>query len=115
MTSITYSGPVVSVDGTNIRVPYDVLDAFAHKNTVMILMNPDEFVKKTKGRKNLKNLVAYDVSGKWLWDAEFPDDSRANYYWNISSKVPLVVYSFSSNECEIDLNTGKILKVDFYK
>ena len=112
MIKVTYSGSIVQVGGVEISLPYDVLDAYENKGVVVVLIDPDSYIGKEKG---LRNIVAYDVSGKKLWDANFPQRDKPDYYWKISNRTPLVVKSFSSYECEIDLITGKVLKANFYK
>ena len=62
------------------------------------------------------NLFCYSPEGIVLWKAEHPTgDNAEDYYYRISSHLPLVVNSFSSYRCEIDLSTGKIIRKDFFK
>jgi len=62
-----------------------------------------------------KNLVCLDLSGKRLWEAEFPEPGKPDYYYEIGSRQPLVAYSLSSYDVELDPETGAILSKEFTK
>jgi hypothetical protein len=47
--------------------------------------------------------------------ADFPEPTREDYYYLITSRKPLVVTSFSSYDCELDPGTGKIVSREFFK
>lgn len=112
MTNVTYSGATINVNGKIIALPYSVLDAYEDNGIIVILIDPDAYIGK---EKNFKNLIAYSNLGKKLWEAEFPQVYKPDYYWKISNHAPLIARSFSSYECEINMITGKIIKTDFYK
>lgn len=112
MSDLKYSCNVITFKGQNITLKYDVLDAYEIKDTLIVLLNPDSFIGKEKG---VKNLIAFNSNIEKIWEAEFPQTIKPDYYWKISSRFPLVVKSFSSSDCEIDLNNGKVLKSIFYK
>ncbi len=61
----------------------------------------------------MPNLLGYDSSGARIWEAEFPRHS--DYYYKVTSRTPLVAYSFSSYSCEIDPKSGKIKAKSFFK
>jgi ABC-type transport system substrate-binding protein len=50
-----------------------------------------------------------------LWTAELPTTNTGDSYYRIVSYRPLVAYSICSYECEIDLDTGRILRRSFFK
>ena len=112
MTEISFSGSIIEINGKNISLSYDISEAYLINGIIVILLAPGSYIGK---EKNLKNLVAYNTDGEMLWEADFPQNYKSDYYWKIKSKNPLIVNSFSSYECEIDLNTGRVKKSDFYK
>ncbi|HAK59544.1 MAG TPA: hypothetical protein DCO77_04065 [Nitrospiraceae bacterium] len=112
MIELTFSGTSLKIDTEEIVLPYSVVDAFVSKGIIVVLLDPDANLEKDK---QYKNLLAYDPSGKKMWEAELPTPKPSDVYWKIVKKDPLVAYSFSSYECEIDLCSGKIIRSDFYK
>lgn len=112
MSYISYSGTVLKVGGKVITLPYKILEAFESEQVIVVFLDPDANLGKTG---QYGNLIAYDTSGTKKWEAELPTTKISDVYWKIVNKTPLVAYSFSSYECEIDISTGKILKKNFYK
>jgi hypothetical protein len=120
MSTISFNGVEVHLNGHSLKMPYAVLDAFLSEGKLIVLLDPDAYMLdpayKAHRRQTgiaLRNLVAFDLNGRKLWEAEYPQNS--DYYYKISSKTPLVVYSFSSFACEIDPLTGNIKAKSFFK
>ena len=121
--NITYNGSQLKIDGHGITTPWPIRDAFELGDKVVVLLDQSAHLKgpildiremreSAKGR----NLFCYSNDGTLLWKAEFPSgDGSEDYYYRISSRTPLLVNSFSSFRCEIDPDTGKILRKEFYK
>ncbi len=112
MSHVTYSGNVLTIDGTNVQCAYEIIDAFEANGVVIVFLDPDANMGNTM---QYRNLIAYGLSGKKLWEAELPTKKISDVYWKLANREPLKVYSFSSHECEIDPVTGKILNSNFYK
>ena len=113
MCELSFARNIVSIkNGVNITLPYAVLDAYEANNVIVVLVDPDDYIGK---EKRYKNLVAYNFLGEEIWEADFPQNYKPDYYWTISNRNPLIVNSYSSHECVIELSTGKILSTSFYK
>jgi hypothetical protein len=120
MNDLVFKNKTVYTGGNVIETEYPILDAFALSEKTIVLIDPDIYLadldykkKRQGGTKAYKNLQAFSPNGTKLWDAQFPEDS--DYYYKISSRNPLVAYSFSSYKCEIDLASGEIKKKEFLK
>jgi hypothetical protein len=118
--SVSFQGREVTIDGTRIQMNWRVLDAFELGQRVIVLLDPDDYLldpnykaQRRQGRQANRNLCAFSKTGSKLWDAEFPE--TADYYFRISSRSPLRANSFSSYECEIDPDTGRIQSKTFLK
>lgn len=121
--NITYERSKLRIDGTVVETPSPIREAFAVEWGVIVLM--DQFadlkgpildIREVRNAPKGTNLLCYTPDGSLLWKAELPTgDSVEDYYYQISSRSPLVVNSFSSYRCEIDVVTGKILRKEFYK
>ena len=118
--SVTFVGKVVRFGGVCIELPYKIGDAFSAEDMAVVLLDPDDYLAdpaygkdRRRGLNPLKNLLAISRNGSILWEAEFPDS--VDYYYQITSRNPLLVSSFSSHTCKIDLQTGKILSKTFCK
>jgi hypothetical protein len=99
---------------------YSAREVFELDDRIIVLLDPDDYLtdpsyprERRRGQDALRNLRAYSMSGKLLWEAEFPEP--ADYYYKIVSRSPLVVLSFSSYRCRIDPETGRILEAQFFK
>jgi hypothetical protein len=112
MSQINYSDNVLKIDDTTVILPYEIHEVFESHQVVVVLLNPDANLG-IDGQ--YKNLIAYNLSGVKLWEADLPTTKKSDVYWKIASKTPLIAYSFSSYACEIDIATGRILKKVFYK
>lgn len=121
MIKVAYEGKNLTIDQQVCSMPYEVREAFALKDKIIVLIDPNSYLtdpdyskERRRGDNPFRNLIALSLDGKAvLWEAEFPD--KVDYFYKIISKEPLVVNSFSSYRCEIDINTGKIIKKLFYK
>lgn len=121
--NITYDRSKLQIDGKAVETPSPIREAFAVESGVIVLM--DQFaalkgpildIREVRNAPIGTNLICYTSEGIVLWKAELPTgDSDGDYYYRVSSRSPLVVNSFSSYRCEIDVATGKILRKEFYK
>lgn len=118
--SITFFDKELVIDGSVYLMPWKILDLVERGEKIFVLFDPDEYLldpnyKKLRrqGFPAIRNLIAIDRVGNKLWEAEFPE--KADYYYKIVSSKPLKANSFSSYRCEIDINTGQIVKKEFYK
>ncbi len=112
MTDINYSKDTVTISGLTIQFNYIVMMAFEVMGKVIVLFDPDELIPKF-GQFN--NLIAIDMHGIKLWEAELPTSDTGDCYYKISSKSPLRAISYKSYICEIDLNSGRIISKSFTK
>ena len=113
MSKIEVFGRQLKIDSTYVvEFLYPIKEAFFSENTVIVFLDPDANLGKTR---QYKNLLGYDCQGKKIWEAELPTSKSSDVYWRIKQRVPLVVSSFSSYECNIDESTGEIVSSEFYK
>jgi len=112
MSRISHSGNTLKINGKEVRFDHEITEVFEVRDMVIVFLNPDADTGETE---QYRNLIAVAASGQKLWKAELPTSKASDVYWKVSSKDPLVAYSFSSYECEIDLATGKVLTLSFYK
>lgn len=61
------------------------------------------------------NLVAFDEQQRRLWDAQNPTAGPTDAFVNFVSEDPVRVWNFAGYSCEVDLNTGRLLKAEFTK
>ncbi len=115
MNAVRFQGNLLFVGNASLPMPYAVRDAFLLEGMIIVLLDPNAYLRdpsygknRRRGDRPLRNLLALSTEGKLLWEAEFPE--RADYYYRVSSRSPLTVLSFSSFRCEIDPQTGRILK-----
>ena len=108
------------VDGVVWKLDYLVSDAFENNSKIIVLFDSDGGLNLPK----FNNLVCFDRNARQLWIAELPIDTprdkyfrhaKSDVYYSIISRQPLIAYSFSSYEAEINLDTGKIIKKTFTK
>lgn len=121
--NITYNGSKLQIDGEAVEAPSPIREAFTVQWGVIVLMNqfadlkgPILDIREIRNAPKGTNLFCYSPDGIVLWKAELPTgESAEDYYYQVSTRSPLVVNSFSSYRCEIDPRTGKILSKTFYK
>jgi hypothetical protein len=112
MITVSHSGNTVEIDGKSIALDYPVKEAFVVGGLVVVLFDPDANLGK---QGQFRNLVALRQTGELAWIAEFPTSKASDVYYRVSSRQPLKVASFSSYECEIAPQTGRILSKTFFK
>ncbi|MCH8911074.1 MAG: hypothetical protein IH867_10105 [Chloroflexi bacterium] len=99
----------IKARGGWIELEHPIQDAFLEDGRLFVLFDPDS------GSWPSANMICIGLNGERLWVAEFPERTREDYYYLISSRKPLVVTSFSSYDCELDPETGKIVSREFFK
>jgi hypothetical protein len=94
---------------------WPIRDAVEIDDKIIVLLDPNAYLKDPSFEKgsDFRNLIAFSKEGKKLWEAEYPQ--LEDYYYEIESKYPLRVYSFSSYDCIIDEKTGQIISMEFFK
>ena len=82
-----------------------MLEALGDGEKVFVLYDYMAFPRDMPAR----NLFAYDLRGKQLWRAEDIGEGATDAYTQFIRCDPLLVSNFAGYECEIDLETGKVL------
>jgi hypothetical protein len=120
MKLIENTGSQLVIDGRSLKTRFPVLEAADLGQRVIVLLDPDSYLgdptyarDRRRGDNPVRNLQAYSRTGVLLWEADFPE--QADYYYRLVSSAPLVALSFSSYECEIDPQTGRITSKSFVK
>jgi hypothetical protein len=119
---VHFSGKTLEIDGRPIETRWEIRDAFEVGGKVIALLDffanikqPVLHIDEIRGLPKGQNLHCFSGEGTLLWEAEFPEGDGPDYYYSVTSHVPLVANSFSSYRCEIDLDTGRIVRRQFYK
>jgi len=110
--TIFVSERTLNIDGRSFNLEYPISEAFELNGRVIVLFNPDAYTEKFG---QFQNLIALKETGELLWKAELPTTTSGDRYYKIVGRLPLVVYSIYSYECEIDPATGKIKARTFFK
>jgi hypothetical protein len=111
--AVTHDGDIIKIDGKPVRMEFMVRDAFWADGHAVVLLDPGAFLDEPGGarrrsRDPVKNLRAYKPTGELLWEAEQPEVD--DHYYKVESREPLVALSFSAYRCDLDLQSGRILK-----
>ena len=110
--AVSHEGDILKIDGKSVRMDFMVRDAFWSGGKAVVLLDPGAFLDEPSGtrkrsRDPVRNLRAYEPSGKLLWEAEQPETD--DHYYMIEKRAPLVALSFSAYRCDLDLASGRIL------
>jgi hypothetical protein len=119
--SISFSGAELRFgSGASQIFEWPIREAAEGIDKILVLLDPDVYLidptykqNRSKGAPALRNLIALDNQGRTVWKAEMPE--AADYYYRFVSVSPLVVDSFSSYRCEIDILSGRIVRKQFFK
>ena len=111
---------VLCIEGRQVPMPYAIREAFALGDMVIVLLDPNSYLEdpsyskdRRRGKESLSNLLAVSREGNLLWESELPEP--VDYFYRILSVAPLIALSFSSFQCELDPETGKIRSRTFLK
>ncbi len=111
MGTVAFKGRELYIGSQRIATfDHAVADAFENRSLIIVLLDPNANLKVP-----FPNLLAVDEAGRQVWVAKLPTYKKADVYYKIASRDPLVAYSFSCYDCKIDPLTGKILETTFYK
>jgi hypothetical protein len=120
MNFIEHAGNQLVIDGESLMTGFPIQCAVELGARIIVLLDPDSYLgdptygkDRRRGSNPVRNLRAYSRSGQLLWEADFPEP--ADYYYRLVSSVPLVALSFSSYECAIDPETGRLISKKFLK
>ena len=118
--SIEVNGNALTIDGIKVQFDWPVLAVAEGHGKVFAILDPDAYLADANykasvrsGGQAIRNLIGLSRDGKRLWEAEFPE--ARDYYYRFNSSTPLRVNSFSSYQCEIDPENGKIVSKMFLK
>ena len=111
--AVSHDGDMIKIDGKPVRMEHIVREAFWADKLAIVLLDPGAYLDEPGGarkrsRNPVKNLRAYKPTGELLWEAEQPELN--DHYYLIESREPLVALSFSAYRCDLDLQSGRILK-----
>jgi len=109
---LTINGNTITINEFTVACEHLISEAFVIANKLIVLYDPDSIENNSK---SFNNLVAYTFEGTKIWEADLPSKGGGNCYTSVASKDPLIAYSFSSHDCSIDIETGKIIKAEFCK
>jgi hypothetical protein len=110
--SVRFEGRVLIVDsGSRIELEFPIVDAFARDDLVVVLFAHDA---DPRGYGNFSNLIAVTSTGRQAWIAELPTN-QGDAYVQISSREPLLAYSWSGFDCTLEPRNGKIVRKVFLK
>ena len=107
-----HSGHMLTLEGKEIRLEHPIADAFEIDGKVIVLYDSDSYTKKWG---QFPNLIALDPDGKQLWTAELPTTQSQECYYQVKRTNPLIACTWTSWECEIDIETGRVLSRTFLK
>ncbi len=118
--TVTHEGDILRINGHATRMDYMIRDAYWAGGRAVVLLDPDAYLddpaygaQRRRSRKPVQNLRAYSEAGELLWQAEQPE--FADHYYRIESRQPLVALSFSAYRCDIDLESGRIIRKNYLK
>lgn len=109
---IVFAGRVLPIGGRQVELDYPVQGAWTTGAVIVVLFDPDAS-RLTYGQ--FPNLVALRTDGTRAWTAELPTTTTGDCYYYVASINPLIAYSFSSFQCEIDIGTGRVINRTFTK
>ena len=93
------------------RFATPILQAKKVGNKVFVIF---DYMSFPNGRP-AQNLVAFDEHQQEIWKAENPSDIGTDAYVNFTDDGELCVWNFAGFLCDIDLDSGRILKSQFMK
>lgn len=101
-------------------LPYRAGDVRTAPGLVLVMLDAEHYLGDPKYRKQrsagapaIRNLWAFDPSGRKIWEAEMPEPT--DYYHEIASVDPLTVRSFSGYTSVLDPGDGRILRRTYDK
>ena len=107
----TFSNDIVTVAGRSWAVPYPIIDLKQIEDRVFIIYDPSS----GPGHGRFHNLEAFEVDGRRIWTAEQPVEEPSAVYLEFREGDGLWVWNFACYLCEIDPDTGRLLKARFTK
>jgi hypothetical protein len=114
MIRLQPNGREVLAGGTTIALPFTISEAWwdSNRGNVVALM---AFHENTS-TKRFENLVAYNVAGQMVWQAELPAGSGADAYTAAEVREDTIsAFSFSGYRCTLDSVSGRIVSTLFAK
>ena len=112
MSRISFENNVLHIDSNSFSLDHNIEEAFAIEDRIIVLFDPDA---NMGNEGQFRNLLCLQADGKVRWVAELPTEKSTDVYYKVAKRNPLIVYSFCSYECEIDIATGRIRTKAFTK
>ncbi len=112
MMQLKVEGNTIRINDISVTLDYVIIDFFLSGSRIIVLLDSEA---NLGNHGQFKNLMCLKADGKLDWVAELPTAKLFDAYYKIAKKNPLIVYSRCSYTCEIDINTGKIIRKEFTK
>jgi hypothetical protein len=100
-----FEGKDLIISKRRFQMDYPIKDIVEYDDLIVILYEYSSF----EGVGQFSNLFAVDRDGNEIWRADHPTTDSSSAYVRITSSDPLVVSNFTSYQCTIDVNSGRIV------
>lgn len=104
-TRLALEGGHIVTSAGRFKARWEVLEAVEDGGKVFVIYDYMAFPRGEPAR----NLFAYDLKGKELWRAGDIGAGATDAFTQFAGESPARVSNFAGYECEIDLETGKVL------
>ena len=111
-TGVRFEDDVVIAGGRRLQLDHPIKSAWVVGSRIIVLFDPNA---ELANLGQFRNLVAVENAGHQAWVAELPTSTTGDRYYRVDSQDPIVVSSFSSYDCQIDAESGRITRKVFTK
>lgn len=110
MTSVSFSGSTIVIDGNEIELSESVFDVLTTDDAILVVFDP--------GEMDPRNLVAYDHDGNRLWRVQQltdpTDGTPISVNWIKEVEDGIVAFT-GTHRFEIDTRTGEAEHLGWYR
>ena len=100
------------INGQAHLLAFPICDAFQLGPVILVMFDPDSDPKKFG---QFQNVIALDVEGNVVWEADLPTSNTGDRYYRVASRDPLTLNSTQSYDVILDPTSGRILDRRFTK
>ena len=112
MKKLQFKDNFLIIDDYIFQLNHTIRDARLIENKAVVIFKYDDSVPR---HKQFNNLQAFNQKGELIWIAEHPTTETADFYLEFISPESNKLWNFRCFNCEIDFNSGKLIKVEFTK
>lgn len=105
-------GNTIYYRNRQIKLDFFIGSAYKIMNKIIVRF---DVTKDIINKSDFHNIICINLYGGMIWEAELPSNENKTLYYDIYKYWPRIIAHSLNYDCEIDAETGKIIRKKWIK